>query len=140
MCVLTARNGARGSRRGFTMLEVMFGTLVLAISLLAAFSSQVLSLNLVRTSRDVNTATSELTAALEEVITPSIDAIPTTYAPNTAIAKFAGRALRDESIVVAYPNFAGGAVPNPLEVVVTITWTAWNGRPATLSLATMKAR
>ncbi len=122
------------------MLEVMFGTLVLTISLLAAFTSQLLSLNLVRTARDVNTATSELTAALEEVITPNIDSIPTAFAPGAAIAKYQGRALRDETVVVNYPNFAGGSVPNPLEVVVTINWTAWNGRATSLSLSTLKAR
>ncbi len=122
------------------MLEVMFGTLVLTISLLAAFTSQLLSFNLVRTARDVNTATSELTAALEEVITPNIDAIPGQFAPGAAIAKYQGRALRDQRVVVTYPNFAGGAVPNPLEVVVTIQWTAWNGRAATQSLSTLKAR
>lgn len=134
------RRRSRSRSAGFTMLEVMFGTLVLMISLLAAFTSQILSLNLVRSARDVNTATSELTAALEEVTTLTIDSIPTDYAPGAAIAKYDGRVLRNESIVVTYPNFAGGAVPNPLEVVVTINWTAWNGRASRLSLSTMKAR
>lgn len=122
------------------MLEVMFGTLVLMISLLAAFTSQILSLNLVRSARDVNTATSELTAALEEVTTPAIDTIPVMFAPGADIAKFDGRVLRNERVVVTYPNFGGGAVPNPLQVVVTINWTAWNGRASTLTLSTMKAR
>lgn len=122
------------------MLEVMFGTLVLMISLLAAFTSQILSLNLVRSARDVNTATSELTAALEEVTTPNIDTIPATFAPGAEIAKYNARVLRGERIVVTYPNFAGGAVPNPLEVRVTINWTAWNGRASTLSVSTLKAR
>jgi hypothetical protein len=123
------------------MLEVMFGTLVLMISLLAAFTSQLLSLNLVRQARDSNTALSELTAAIEEVTTPNIDTIPTNFPPGAEIAKYDERVLRDESVVVAYPNYSGvGSKPNPLEVLVTIRWTRWNGRPATLSLSTLKAR
>ncbi len=122
------------------MLEVMFGTLVLMISLLAAFTSQLLSLNLVRQARDANTAMSELTAAIEEVTTPNIDFIPTNFPAGAPVAKYEERVLRDERVVVNYPNFAGGSVPSPLQVVVTINWTAWNGRAATLSLATLKAR
>lgn len=122
------------------MLEVMFSTLVLIVSLLAAFMSQIVSLNLVRTARDANTAASELTAAIEEVTSFNLDALPQRYPNGVEIAKYDGRALRDESIVVTYPNLGGGGVPNPLQVVLTINWIAWNGQPSTMTLATMKAR
>ena len=132
---------ARARRRsGFTLLEAAFGIVVLSVSLLAAFTSQVLSLNLVRTARESNTATSELSAALEEITAPGIDAIPGAFPAGAPLAKFQGRALRDEAVTIDYPGLGGAATANPLEIVVTITWTAWNGRARALRLATMKAR
>jgi len=118
----------------------MYGTVVLMVCLLAAFTSQLLSLNLMRQARDVNTAASELSAAIEAVTTPSVDEIPGFYPTGAAIPAYEGRALRDERVVVTYPNFAGGAIPTPLEIRVTITWTGWNGSPGTLSYSTMKTR
>jgi len=134
------RRGSRRRRAGFTLLEVMFGTLVLMVSLLAAFTSQLLSLNLVRTARDSNTAMSELTAAIEEVTSVAADTMPSTFAAGAPIPAYQDRALRGETVTVTYPNLVPGATPNPLAITVTINWTAWNGRAATLSLSTLKAR
>ncbi|MBL8801321.1 MAG: hypothetical protein JNN27_04950 [Planctomycetes bacterium] len=134
------RRSRRTRNAGFSLLEVMYGTVVLMVCLLAAFTSQLLSLNLMRQARDVNTAASELTAAIEEVTAPSVDEIPVTYAAGAAIARYEGRALRDERVVVTYPNFGGGSVPTPLEIRVTINWTGWNGRPGSLTYSTMKTR
>jgi hypothetical protein len=118
----------------------MYGTVVLMVCLLAAFTSQLLSLNLMRQARDVNTAASELSAALEEVMVRSVDLIPVDFPAGGAIARYEGRALRDERVVVTYPNFVGGTIPSPLEIRVTINWTSWNGSPGSLSYSTMKTR
>lgn len=134
------RRSRRTRNAGFSLLEVMYGTVVLMVCLLAAFTSQLLSLNLMRQARDMNTAASELSAAIEEVTVPSVDEIPTLFAPGAAIAKYEGRALRDERVVVTYPNFVGATLPNPLEIRVTINWTGWNGRAGSLSYSTMKTR
>lgn len=134
------RRSKRARNAGFSLLEVMYGTVVLMVCLLAAFTSQLLSLNLMRQARDVNTAASELAAAIEEVTAPTVDEIPDTYAAGAAIAAFEGRALRDERVVVTYPNFVGASIPTPLEIRVTINWTGWNGRASSMSYSTMKSR
>lgn len=134
------RQSRRARSAGFSLLEVMYGTVVLMVCLLAAFTSQLLSLNLMRQARDVNTAASELSAAIEEVTAPAVDEIPTTYPPGAAIPRYEARALRDERVVVTYPNFVGGTLPSPLEIRVTINWTGWNGSPGSLSYSTMKTR
>lgn len=134
------RRSRRTRKAGFSLLEVMYGTVVLMVCLLAAFTSQLLSLNLMRQARDMNTAASELTAAIEEVTVPSVDEIPGLFPPGAAIPKYQERALRDERVVVTYPNFVGGSMPTPLEIRVTINWSGWNGRPASLSYSTMKTR
>lgn len=134
------RRSRRARSAGFSLLEVMYGTVVLMVCLLAAFTSQLLSLNLMRQARDVNTAASELSAALEEVMVRSVDLIPVDFPAGGAIARYEGRALRDERVVVTYPNFVGGTIPSPLEIRVTINWTSWNGSPGSLSYSTMKTR
>jgi len=134
------RRSKRARNAGFSLLEVMYGTVVLMVCLLAAFTSQLLSLNLMRQASDMNTAASELTAAIEEVTVSAVDEIPGDFPAGAAIAGYEGRALRDERVVVTYPNFVGVDIPTPLEIRVTITWTGWNGRPASLSYSTMKTR
>ena len=135
--------GSSRSRRGFSLLEVTFATGVLLVTLMAAIASQVAALNLVRTSREHNTAMAELTAAMEEVLVPVIDTLPVAtspYADDQPIAAFEGRVLRDERITCDYPGYTGGAVPDPLEIRLTLEWTDWAGRPARARLSTMKAR
>lgn len=138
------RLGVRRASRtaGFTLLEVMFATGVLFVTMMAAVSSQVVSLGLVRTARENNAAIGELAAAMEEVLATQIDSIPMAnrYPEGNAIAGFEERRLRDERIVPDYPNHVAGPVPDVLEIVLTLTYTDWAGRPAQMRLASMKAR
>jgi type II secretory pathway pseudopilin PulG len=136
------RNRRRHSRAGFGLLEVMAATGVLFISLMAAVSSQLAALNLMRTARENDTATAELGAAMETVTGQQIDSLPTSalYGDGVTIANFTDRVLRDERVVTAYPGYAPGNVPNPLTIVMTLSWTDWAGRPAQMRVATMKAR
>jgi type II secretory pathway pseudopilin PulG len=120
----------------------MIAISVLLIAVLAALTSQVSSMNLLRATRESNAAMSELTAAMEEVLLEQIDDMPlaANFPAGQPIANYTGRALTNEAIVPTYPGFAGGPVPDPLEIVLTMTWSDWRGRPMSLQLATMKAR
>lgn len=132
----------RARRAGFTLLEVLFATSVLFVTMLAAVSSQIASIGLMRTARDNHLAISELSAAMEEILATPIDAIPTAtrYPEGQSIATYDARRLRDERIVPDYPNHAGGAVPNALHVVLEINYTNWAGRAGRMRLASIKAR
>ena len=133
---------ARRRCAGFTLLEVLFATAVLSITLMATVSSQLAALNLMRTARDSSTAIAELSTALEEVLSRPIDSIPVAagFPEGTAIASYNDRALRDERITPDYPNYAGGAIPDVLEIVLQLDYTDWAGRAATMRLASRKAR
>jgi prepilin-type N-terminal cleavage/methylation domain-containing protein len=123
-------------RGGFTLIEVMFATLVLLLSMLSAVSSQLISLGLMRTARENTLATAELTAAMEEITGESFDDVLTKFPDAQPIADYTDRTLLAERIVPSYPAGIG----DPLTLVVTLTWTDWAGRPARMSVATMKAR
>lgn len=131
------RKRARNARRGgFTLLEVTFATAVLLMSMLSAVSSQLAALSLLRTARENNTATAELTTALEEISGETLDDIVSKYPAATPIADYTDRALRNERVTPTYPAGTG----DPLTVVVTLTWTDWGGRAAQMRAATLKVR
>ena len=142
-CWKTVRTRRPSKRAGFGLVEVMAATAVLVVSLMAAVGGQLAALRLMRTTRENSTATSELTAAMEEVSAKGIDGLPiagSPYADGQPIATFTDRALHNERVVATYPGYAAGSVPNPLTIVLRLTWTDWAGRPAQMRVATMKAR
>lgn len=77
---------------------------------------------------------------MEELLTQSTDVLPTSYPAGTPVAGFEGLHLPSESIAPSYPGYAGGDVPDPLQIVLTATWSDSRGRPQTLTLGTSKTR
>lgn len=120
------------------------GVVILVVALSAAISSQVVSHNLLRASRETNVAMGDLQGAMELALLQAPGALPiagSEFAHGTAIARFNGLHLRNETITATYPGYvAGGAVPDPLQIVMTINWNDYLERPRTLSLATVRTR
>jgi prepilin-type N-terminal cleavage/methylation domain-containing protein len=142
----TIRGGlrARRSRRGFTLIELMIAVSVLVVAVLTTFETQLASHRLVRTSRETNAATADLATAMEELLLLPRAQIPiagSDFEAGQPIAAFEGRSLRDERIVATYPDYVpGGAVPDPLAVVLTATWTDHGGRTRSLRIASMRTQ
>lgn len=119
----------------------MIAITVLLVAVMSAVSSQVTSVNLLRTNQESNAAMTDLETAIEGILLDAIDDIPVNNPDGQALAQFNNLNLANEAIVVTYPNLVVGApVPDPLEIVVNMTWNDWRGRPRALQLATMKAR
>jgi prepilin-type N-terminal cleavage/methylation domain-containing protein len=128
----------RGAAGGFTLLEMMLAISVLLIAVMAAMSTQASSMNLLRTSEETTTAMSDLHVAMEELlVTPQVANIPVLFPAATPIPAYTNLNLPNESIVPTYPGMGGGPVPDPLEIVLTMTWNDWRGRPRQTSVATM---
>lgn len=118
---------------------------VLLVAIMSAFSSQLTSLELMRTSRETQAALADLQAAMESILTLPVDGIPQEddpYPPGQSIAAFEDLHLTDERIVPSYPGYPGGAAvpPDPLTIVLRMNWTDYGGRPRTLTLSSMKAK
>jgi type II secretory pathway pseudopilin PulG len=137
------RKGA-GRRAGFSLIETMIGITVVMVALMASLASQIASSNLHRTSRETNQAVMDLKACMDEILVQPPAALPaagTPYADDSVIAAYTNLHLRDEQIRVDYPGFvAGGAVPNPLTIDLTMTWTDYAGRSRELTLSSMKTQ
>ncbi len=121
----------------------MVAVTVMTLAILGTLGTQAQCQELAATSRDTNLAVADLHAAMEEVLLLSIDEIPAAdgpYVPDVPIVRFTDLHLRDETITASYPNFAGGAVPDPLQIVLVCAWTDQGGRARTITFSCVKTR
>jgi len=133
-----------GSRAGFSMVEVMVALGVLLVAVMGAFSSQATSSNLINTSRETNLASADLQACMEQLLTLNSDAIPipgSDFEDGQPVALYEGLNLSNERIVATYPGYlAGQPVPDPLEILLTITWDDYGTRSRSDTLSSVKVR
>lgn len=126
------------------MIELMMAVVILVVAIGAAMSAQVIGSNLLRTSRESNTAMNDLQGAMELAILQAPAALPiagSEFADGVAIPRFNNLHLRNQTITATYPGYvAGAAIPDPLQVVMTVQWNDYLNRPRSLSLATMRTR
>lgn len=136
------RQGSRSA--GFTVIELMLGIGVLLVAVLGALGSQLVSHDLVQVTRETDAATTDLQAAMEQLLLDTSDEIPVAGSPfqsGQPIAAFENLHLKDERIVATYPGYTPGlAVPDPLQIVLTATWTDFRGRPRNMRIACLKTR
>jgi len=129
---------------GFSLYELMIAVVVLLVGIMAALQSQVSSTRLVHTTRECDLATSDLQSAMENILLLSPDHIPvagSAYQAGLAIAAFTNLHLCNERIVPSYAGYvAGGAVPDPLQIQLDLTWSDYQGRAQTMRLACTRTR
>ncbi len=132
-----------GSRSGFGLVELLVAMSIVTIVLVGVGMAQTVCFNLNRTSEETLTAVSDLESAMESVLLLPLTQIPDPrgpFASGQPIAAFSDLHLEDERISPSYPNMTGVNVPDPLEIVLTITFDDYAGRPRSLSMASMRTR
>ncbi len=141
---MLVRRIPRRARAGFTLIELMIAIIVLLVAVMATFTSQLRARELMQTSRETNIAMGDLQSAMERILLRPVDEIPiagSLYEDDTAIAAFDGLHLPNEQVLVDYPGYVlGGAVPDPLPIVLRLNWTDSRGRPRFLFLRSMTTR
>ena len=129
---------------GFRMVEVMLALSVLLVAVLGAFSSQAASSNLIRISRETDLALADLQACMEQALTLTTDDLPivgSLFEDGQPVALYEDLNLEGESIVTTYPDYVvGQTIPDPLEIVLTLTWNDYGTRPRTVTLRSVKVR
>lgn len=134
----------RSSRRGVTLVELMIAISVLLITVAGAVSSEIASQRLLVTSTETSTAMTDLQACMEKLQLMAIEDIPivgSEFEADQPVEAFEGLHLADQRIVASYPGYVvGQAVPDPLEIVLTLTWSDPQRRGRSLQLASMKTR
>lgn len=138
------RGPDRERRGGFTMVEVMVAIGVLLVAVVTAFASQLTSYRLMASSREDKTAVGDLAACMEELLLRTPDTLPVAgseFEHGAPIAAYERLHLRDQRIVATYPGYtAGGAIPDPLTIVLTTTWRDTRGHARRLELRSLKVR
>ena len=130
-------DGGRGSRcGGFSLLEVLISTALLAVGSLVAFPTILSFFDLSQSSRDDNIATHDLRSAVEDVLATPFSVVETTYPDGQPIPKFDALHLRAQQITVNYENPG----TDPLSIRVTATWQDHKGRPLQETFRCMKTR
>ena len=134
----------RRHQAGFSMVEVMLALSVLLVAVLGAFSSQAASSNLIRISRETDLALADLQACMEQALTLTTDDLPivgSLFEDGQPVALYEDLNLEGESIVTTYPDYVvGQTIPDPLEIVLTLTWNDYGTRPRTVTLRSVKVR
>lgn len=141
----SARRGGTDARAGgFSLVEMMIAITVILVGLLSAYSSELSSLEVVETSRETNTASSDLQACMESILALPPLQIPSPsgpYAPDRPIEVFENLHLEDQRIIATYPNYTvGGPIPDPLQITLKQTWTDRKGRAREMQLSSSKTR
>lgn len=140
---MQARWKRRCRRSGFTVVELTIGMTVMIVAVMASMASQLVALDLTKTLREQSAAMGDLQSAMDEIQLLPLDQIPiatSAYADGQPMAAYTDRNLENERIVPDYPGFAGGAVPDPLQIVLTCTWTDWKGRARQMQLSSAVTR
>ena len=130
-------------RAGFSLLELMVATVVLLLGILGALVVQTATRDLSQTGHETNLAVSDLAAGMEEVLLTPLAEIPGAtgrYPADVPLAQFSDLHLSGQRIVPTYPNFTGAEVPDPLEIVLTCTWSDFAGRARSIRLTTRRTR
>ena len=126
------------------MVELMIAIGVLMVAVMTAFSSQLTSASLIRTSQETNIAMADLQACMEQVLLMRTDDLPVSgslYEVNVPIAAYSSLNLENETIIPTYGSFdIGETVPDPLEILLTMTWNDHGGRQRSLTLSSLKVR
>lgn len=116
---------------------------VILVTIAGTLASQLSSKRLNMTSAETSAAMSDLQACMEQVLLLPIEEIPiagSEFEANQAVAQYDELHLTREAIVATYPDYTGGAVPDPLEIVLTISWRDHRGGTRSLQLACLKTQ
>jgi Tfp pilus assembly protein PilE len=165
----TRSPGAKGSKAGLTLVELMVSIAIVMIAVAGSIAAQISADRLVQTGRQTSAASSDLQACMErlrlwsysdlELVLTHANAAqaigndafvpdPPASTADTAVTNYValldsydGLHLQNQVISAAFPNFVlGGDVPDPLEIRLTCTWSDHQGRNRQLRLSSLKTK
>jgi prepilin-type N-terminal cleavage/methylation domain-containing protein len=120
------------TKKGFSLIELMFGVAILLVTVIAALSSTIGSMFLNESGRNLVTASNDAQYVLEQIKTQSFTNIPT-YISGVSPTKFNN--LPEERVTFPSPAYTA----NLDTLTVNITWKERNATK-TFSITTRFAQ
>jgi len=120
------------TKKGFSLIELMFGVSILLVVIIAALSSAINSMFLSESSRNLVTASNDAQYVLEQIKTQSFSNI-STYISTFPSTKFSN--LSGEAVTFPSPAYTS----NLDTITVTIAWSERNAT-RTFSITTLFAQ
>jgi prepilin-type N-terminal cleavage/methylation domain-containing protein len=129
-------------RSGMTLIELMITITLLVVVWGGAMSSQMAASDLVMTGRETSIASVDLQSCMERILSAAHADIPlagSEFEDGQPVQLYEELHLANQRVVATYPGYvAGQPVPDPLTIVLTVTWNDFEGRPRTMQLSTIK--
>lgn len=141
----------RGRKCGMTLLELMFACGILALALSMIFGSLISITIMNRVNAGSTVAISTLSSVMEELNTLPFDQI-LSYVPPDLLTPGVQHAVTVELVLpgaggsdpttvpIPLPSGFSGAIPNPVEIRVTLLWQESSGHTFQLAAATTRGR
>lgn len=127
-----------------TLIELMITITILVVVWAGAMSSQMAASDLVMTGRETGIASADLQSCMERLLSMPHGQIPiagSEFEDGEPVELYEDLHLSNQRIVATYPGYVAGApVPDPLAVVITLTWNDFEGRPRTMQLSSMRGQ
>ena len=127
-----------------TIIELMITITILVVVWGGAMSSQLAASDLVMTGRETSIASADLQSCMERVLSMPHRDIPiagSEFEAGEPIELYENLHLSAQRMVATYPGYVPGQpVPDPLQIVITITWNDFDGRPRTMWLSSMRSQ
>lgn len=132
------------ARSGMTLIELMVTITILVVVWGGAMASQMAASDLVMTGRETSIASADLQSCMERALSMAHAEIPlpgSDFESGQPIELYQELHFGGQSIVATYPGYVvGQPVPDPLAIVLTMTWNDFDGRPRTMQLSTMRGQ
>ena len=121
---------------GFGLVELLIAATVLCVGIAGILMTNTAARALLRTSEETRGATLAAQEALEAMDLLRTDEIVATF-PGGAAVPTTEFGLRDLAVVPTYPDYVVG--DGTVYVLLTVTWTAFDGGERTLTFETVES-
>ncbi len=125
--------------RGTSLLEVTIAVAIISIGAIVLVAQLETSYKINGDNRETNKAMAHLESAMEKVVNTTFSNIVTMYPHSSSVYLSEidySDLLPSEHIVVTHAD----SDADPLEVMVTITWTSFDGRDKSRTITTVVTR
>jgi prepilin-type N-terminal cleavage/methylation domain-containing protein len=125
------------TKQGLTLLELMVAVFIVVIAIIPAYQLFIGGLNLDNQSREICLAAMAASSVMEKIRGINFATLTTTLNGTINLTYAGGPLLRNETVMVSYPN---GTAGDPLNITIIVNWTSRSRRMISNDFHTSRTR